>query len=223
MVGGHGKIAQAWLATRADHDLKNRAGYTAVTLAQDRGAAHLLEQPTPDPSSGEVASLLDRLEKRALEKEQLRHEVERQQAQSQNHVRLAENAPPPRITLQQPASAQHTRGLVVADADFRVAGTVSDDARTRTLFINGKPISLDTQGRFSHTMRLGQGNNTIVFNALDALGRSVELSITARSSTRQDVPSGQAAQRLRPWGRPAAGNKTGSDALGSWYDKESPL
>lgn len=197
IVGGHGKVAQALLAKGADRDLKNRAGHTAITLAQARGATHLLEQPTTQQSSGEVASLLDQVEKRALEKEQLKRELERQKTQSQNQMRLADNAPPPRITLQQPASAQQTRGLVVADADFRVAGTVSDGAGTRKLFINGKPVNLDTQGRFNHTVRLVPGNNTIVFNALDALGRSVESSMTVRSNTAQ---AGLSAQTSQPVG-----------------------
>ncbi|MGE3540130.1 MAG: ankyrin repeat domain-containing protein [Candidatus Tectimicrobiota bacterium] len=184
VTAGHANIIQALRAKGADLELKNRAGQTAHTLAQARGITHLLEQPAAPRvvSSNEVASLLDQVEKRALEKEQLKRELERQKAQGQGQLRVADNTPPPRITLQQPAHAQGTRGLIVSESDFRVVGTVSDGAGTRRLFINGKPVNLDPQGRFSHSMRLDPGTNVIVLNALDAQGRTTESSFSVRNS-----------------------------------------
>lgn len=185
VVGGHANISQALLAKGADTALQNRAGQTAVTLAQARGSSHLLEQaePTKPQASGAVASLLYDAEKRAREAEQRAQTAETQRAQGQGTLRLAQNTSPPRITLCQPASAQNTRGLVVTDTDFRVEGTVSEGTGTLKLFINGKPVSLDTQGRFSHKVRLDPGTNTVVLNALDAQGRNVESALTVRNAS----------------------------------------
>lgn len=143
VTGGHGHITQALLTKGADRELNNCAGQTAVTMAYARGASHLLEQTpqTPGQASGEVVSLLYDAEKRAREAEQRARQIEQQRLQQSDPCRTASNTPPPCITLQQPARAQNTRGLIVTEADSRIAGTVREGAGTPRLFINGKPVS----------------------------------------------------------------------------------
>ena len=145
----------------------------------------------------EVASLLYEAEKRAREAEQKARETE-QRARTSSGSRTTANAPPPRITVLEPANAQRTRGLVVTDSDMRLAGTVTEGAGTLKLFINGKPVTLDQQGRFNHTLRLVPGDNVVVFNAIDAQGLSTESSLTVRNTNTRPDPAGASETRSSP-------------------------
>ena len=105
-----------------------------------------------------MASLVYEAEKRAREAEQKAREAE-QQARTSDGPRTVKNAPPPRITVMEPANVQRTRGLVATESDMRLAGTVTEGAGALKLFVNGRPVSLDPQGRFNHTLRLAPGDN----------------------------------------------------------------
>ena len=171
-----------------------------MTFAQARGVAHLLEQNPKTPGQGEVASLLYEAEKRAREAEQKAREAE-QKARTSAGPGPIQNALPPRITVVEPANVQRTRGLVAAESDMRLAGTVTEGAGALKLFINGKPVTLEPQGRFQHALRLLPGDNVVVLNAIDAQGQSTESSFTVRNTgVRQDT-AGTKDPRLPRFGR----------------------
>jgi uncharacterized caspase-like protein len=202
VVGGHGQVTQVLLAKGANVELKNHSGQTALTLAQARGVAHLFE-PKPTAQGqvpGDVASLVYEAEKRAREAEQKAREAE-QQARVSGGARRMQETPPPRITLLEPTSLQRSRGLAVAEAELRMAGTVTEGAGPLKLFINGRPVVLDPLGRFNHTLHLTPGDNVVVLNAIDAQGRNIESSYAVRSTGPRRDPAGTRDPQLPHFGR----------------------
>jgi len=74
-------------------------------------------------------------------------------------------------------------GIKTKDATITIEGTASYGSN---ITVNGKPVELGLNGRFSATVALREGENTIVVTATDLAGNTVTKTITvyrASSST----------------------------------------
>jgi hypothetical protein len=122
VVGGYVSAVQALRAKGADIGAKNNAGQSALTLAQGRGLADMLQAPSQGkgPTAPDV-------------------------------VRFPDTSPP-RITLLEPAGLRNTRSATTVTPEIRLVGTVTDEAGVAKFSINGKPVPLDSQGHFSHSV-----------------------------------------------------------------------
>ncbi|MEW6365908.1 MAG: Ig-like domain-containing protein, partial [Acidobacteriota bacterium] len=87
-------------------------------------------------------------------------------------VDLMVDATPPRIIVEEPRS-----GALVRKSALTVAGRV-EDASAAALTVNGRPVPVDAQGRFSLTQQLmAQGKSTLALAARDKAGHVCETSV----------------------------------------------
>lgn len=78
---------------------------------------------------------------------------------------------PPALTLTSPVD-----GLLTNQENVTVEGTTESGA---TVAVNGNAVTVDAQGRFSASIKLSLGENTVTVETKDALGNAVSKSVKA--------------------------------------------
>ncbi len=78
--------------------------------------------------------------------------------------------------------SEPTNNQVVTVPTVTVSGTTASNA---DVFVNDQQLKADTQGKFSTSIHLDEGDNTIIIVTNDAMGNSLEKDIVVTYNTGQ--------------------------------------
>lgn len=105
---------------------------------------------------------------------------------------------PPEIALHKPPATSHekTRKIVLQKNKLwssgtvmvPLTGTVTDDTRIQSFFINDQPVQFDTSGHFNHITQLTVGKNELTLVAIDQYDRRKDLRVIVEVEEYDDRP-----------------------------------